>query len=157
MIQKIKRVNSDLYLREDISLMRLEKPILLVEDDKVDAITIKRAFKDINITNKLDIVCNGEEAFKYLNNKEIENPGIILLDLNMPKMNGVEFLKIIKNDSSLQKIPVIVMSTSDNEQDKTMCFSLSVAGYMVKPIDYNYFVEMIKTINMYWTMSELPD
>lgn len=157
MALKIKKVDDALYLREDISSMRMGRSILLVEDDQVDAMTIKRAFKDVNIKNRLDIVCDGEEALKYLNNKEIEDPGIVLLDLNMPKMNGIEFLKIVKKDMSLKRIPIIVMSTSDNEEDKTECFSLSVAGYMIKPIDYKIFVEMIKTINTYWTMSELPE
>lgn len=136
--------------------MNSKKPILLVEDDKVDAMTVKRALRDLNVTNHLDIVGNGEEALAYLKNEENKEPCIILLDLNMPKMNGIEFLKIIKNMDSFKMIPVIVLTTSKNEQDRIESFRLSVAGYMIKPVDYMQFVETVKMIEMYWTLSELP-
>lgn len=137
--------------------MRNSKPILLVEDDQVDAMTVKRALKDINVTNRLDITNNGEEALTFLRNPENEKPGIILLDLNMPRMNGIEFLEIAKNDDDLKKIPVVVLTTSKEEQDKVDSFNLGVAGYMIKPVDYLKFVEVVKTIDLYWTLSELPD
>ena len=137
--------------------MRSSKPILLVEDDQVDAMTVKRALKEIKVTNRLDIVNNGEEALTFLKNSENENPGIILLDLNMPKMNGIEFLEIAKKDESLKKIPVVVLTTSQEDQDRVDSFNLGVAGYMIKPVDYRKFVEVVKTIDMYWTLSELPD
>ena len=137
--------------------MRNFKPILLVEDDQVDAMTVKRALKEIKVTNRLDIVNDGEEALTFLKNPENEKPGIILLDLNMPKMNGIEFLKIAKKDESLKKIPVVVLTTSKDDQDKVDSFNLGVAGYMIKPVDYRKFVEVVKTIDMYWTLSELPD
>jgi len=137
--------------------MRSFKPILLLEDDQVDAMTVKRALKDINVTNSLDIVHDGEEALTFLKNPENEKPGIILLDLNMPKMNGIEFLKIAKKDDSLKKIPVVVLTTSKEDQDKVDSFNLGVAGYMIKPVDYRKFVEVVKTIDIYWTLSELPD
>jgi CheY-like chemotaxis protein len=137
--------------------MRNSKSILLVEDDKVDAMTIKRALRDIKVTNRLDIVGNGEEALEFLGNPAIDHPGIILLDLNMPKMNGIEFLKIAKCDDNLKTIPVIVLTTSQEEQDRFDSFNLGVAGYMVKPVDYIKFVEVVKVIDKYWTLSELPD
>ncbi len=137
--------------------MRSSNPILLVEDDRVDAMTVKRALKEINVTNRLDITNNGEEALAFLRNLENEKPGIILLDLNMPKMNGIEFLKIAKHDDALKKIPVVVLTTSKEEQDKVDSFNLGVAGYMIKPVDYLQFVEVVRTIDLYWTLSELPD
>ncbi|RLB72117.1 MAG: response regulator [Deltaproteobacteria bacterium] len=137
--------------------MRSSKPILLVEDDKVDAMTVTRALKEINVTNRLDITNNGEEALAFLRNPEHEKPGIILLDLNMPKMNGIEFLQVAKNDTDLKKIPVVVLTTSKEEQDKVDSFNLGVAGYMIKPVDYLQFVEVVRTIDLYWTLSELPD
>ena len=137
--------------------MRSSKPILLVEDDQVDALTVKRALKELNITNRLDIVHNGEEALTFLGNLENEKPGIILLDLNMPKMNGIEFLQIAKKDDVLKKVPVVVLTTSKEDQDKVDSFNLGVAGYMIKPVDYRKFVEVVKTIDLYWTLSELPD
>jgi len=133
------------------------KPILLVEDDKVDAMTVKRALKDIKVMNGLTHTVNGEEALEYLRGESNKKPCIILLDLNMPKMNGVEFLKIVKEDEELKKIPVVVLTTSKDEQDKIESFKLSVAGYIVKPADYKKFVEAVRTIELYWTLSELPD
>ncbi len=137
--------------------MRRSKPILLVEDDQVDVMTVKRALKEIRVINRLDIVNDGEEALTFLKNTENEKPGIILLDLNMPKMNGIEFLKIAKKDKGLKKIPVVVLTTSKGDQDKVDSFNLGVAGYMIKPVDYRKFVEVVKTINLYWSLSELPD
>jgi CheY-like chemotaxis protein len=133
------------------------KPILLVEDDRVDVMTVKRALKDLNVTNPLVNVPNGKEAFEYLTGKGNERPCIILLDLNMPKMNGVELLKIIKADGVLRKIPVVVLTTSRDTEDKFETFELSAAGYIVKPADYKKFVEAMRTINVYWTLSELPN
>ncbi|MBT3260064.1 MAG: response regulator [Deltaproteobacteria bacterium] len=137
--------------------MRSSKPILLIEDDQVDAMTVKRALKEIKVTNRLDIMQNGEEALSFLRNPENEKPGIILLDLNMPKMNGIEFLKIAKRDETLKRIPVVVLTTSKAEQDKVDSFDLGVVGYMLKPVDYIKFVEVVRTIDLYWTLSELPD
>jgi CheY-like chemotaxis protein len=136
--------------------MRTTKPILLVEDDRVDAMTVKRALKEINVLNRLDVASDGEKALASLRNPENEHPCIILLDLNMPRMNGLEFLRVIKQDQVLKRIPVVVLTTSKDEQDKMDSFNLGVAGYMVKPVDYHQFVEAVKTIDLYWTLSELP-
>jgi len=136
--------------------MRNCKPIMLVEDDTIDAMTVRRAFRDLNVTNPLAHALNGEEALAYLQNSDNERPCVILLDLNMPKMNGIEFLKVAKADPSLRRIPVVVLTTSNEERDIVDSFKLSVAGYIVKPVDYRKFVEAIQTIDLYWTLSELP-
>ena len=136
--------------------MRNEKPILIIDDDLVDAMTIKRAFKDIGVNNRIDLVGNGEEALKFLRGDENEKPALIFLDLNMPKMNGIEFLRILRQDDQLNMIPVIILTTSKDEHDKVNSFKLGIAGYIVKPVDYMHFVEVIKTIKDYWTFSELP-
>ena len=136
--------------------MRTSKPILLVEDDNIDAMTVKRALKELNITNPLVHQINGEEALKYLRADNNHRPCVILLDLNMPKMNGIEFLKVAKADTELRQIPVIVLTTSKDEHDKLESFQLSVAGYIVKPTDYMKFVEAIRTLDLYWSLSELP-
>ena len=136
--------------------MRNSKPMLLVEDDRVDAMTVERAVKDLKITNQLVHTVNGEEGLEYLRSESNKKPCLILLDLNMPKMNGIEFLKIVKADDVLKKIPVVVLTTSEEEQDVVESFKLSVAGYMVKSVDYKKFVEVIRTIDLYWTLSELP-
>ncbi|CAH1387851.1 response regulator [Candidatus Nitrotoga sp. M5] len=132
------------------------KPILLVEDDEVDAMTVIRAFKDINVTNPLIRKENGEDALSYLRDVHIEKPCIILLDLNMPIMNGVEFLHVFKQDELLKRIPVVVLTTSEEQQDKVEIFNLGVAGYMAKPVDYMRFVEVMRSIDSYWTISEMP-
>ncbi len=136
--------------------MRGKRPVLLVEDDKVDSMTVERAFRDLHVANPLKLVENGEEALSYLRDLENEKPCVILLDLNMPRMNGIEFLEIVKKDEKLKRIPVVVLTTSKEEQDKVDSFHLGVAGYMVKPVDYHKFVEVVKTIDIYWTLSELP-
>ncbi len=133
------------------------KPILLVEDDCVDAMTVQRATKELKVANQLIHRINGEEALEYLRNNGNGKPCVILLDLNMPRMNGIEFLKIAKADDELKRIPVVVLTTSDMEQDKIESFNLSVAGYMVKPVDYTRFLEAIRAINLYWTLSESPN
>lgn len=132
------------------------KTILLVEDDQVDQMTIKRALQEINVLNPLRITNNGEEALEFLRDEKNPKPAIILLDMNMPKMNGIEFLRVVKQDEILKRIPVVMLTTSSEEQDKIESYSLGVAGYMIKPVDYHQFVGKMRTINLYWTLSELP-
>ncbi len=138
-------------------MMKNLKPILLVEDDSVDAMTVKRALKELNVTNQLVHSIDGEQALEYLKADDNKKPCVILLDLNMPKMNGIEFLQAVKKDEKLKKTPVVVLTTSKEGNDVTTSFRFSVAGYMVKPVDYKKFVEAIRAINLYWTLSELPN
>ena len=137
--------------------MRNSKPVLLVEDDRVDVMTVERALKDLKVTNPLAHSANGEEALEYLRSESNKGPCVILVDLNTPKMNGFEFLKVLKADDVLKKIPVIVLTASKDEQDIVESFKLGVAGYMVKSVDYKKFMETIRTIDLYWTLSELPN
>ena len=137
--------------------MKNSLPVLLVEDDSVDALTVKRAFRELKLSNPLAHVTNGEEAIIYLRNQSNKRPCIILLDINMPKMNGIDFLKVAKGDERFRKIPVVVLSTSDDERDIINSYKLSVAGYIIKPVDYEKFLDTIKTIDYYWTLSKMPD
>ncbi|MHC4395690.1 MAG: response regulator [Planctomycetota bacterium] len=132
-------------------------PILLIEDDKADVVTVKRAFGELKIENPLVCMAGGKEALEYLQNGKNRKPCVIFLDLIMPGMNGIEFLKIIKSDDVLKTIPVIVLTISQEQQDKIESFKLGIAGYIVKPDDYDDFVRAIETINIYWTFSELPN
>lgn len=132
------------------------KPLLIVEDDLVDVMTIQRALKEIHVANPVVHMENGEDALVYLRDASRENPCIILLDLNMPIMSGLEFLQVVKHDNDLRRFPVIVLTTSEEQQDKLNSFNLGVAGYMAKPVDYRQFVEVMRSINLYWTISELP-
>jgi CheY-like chemotaxis protein len=133
------------------------KPVLLVEDDSVDAMTVKRSLNELGVKTPLVRGTNGEEALEYLRNPVNEMPCFILLDLNMPKMNGLEFLKVIKIDERLKKIPVIVLTTSKEDCDIIDSFELSVAGYLIKPVDYKQFLESMRTLHSYWTLSRLPE
>jgi CheY-like chemotaxis protein len=130
---------------------------LLVEDDRIDALTVKRALKDLKVINELVHVVNGEEALEYLRNESNKKPCVILLDLNLPKLNGLEFLKIAKGEEELKKIPVVTLTTSKEAPDIDTSFELGVAGYIVKPVDYEKFVEAIRVLELYWTLSELPN
>lgn len=133
------------------------KAVLLVEDDVVDAMTVRRALADLRVTNRLVHRENGEEALDYLRGPGKDRPCIILLDLNMPIMSGIEFLRIIKADHHLKRIPVIVLTTSEEQRDVIGSFDLGVAGYMRKPVDYQQFVETMRAIDLYWTLSEVPE
>jgi len=136
--------------------MRDYKPILLLEDDTVDAMTVKRALRDLKVTNPLVRVANGEEALVYLRDETKTKPCVILLDLNMPKMNGVDFLAAVKANAKLKQIPIIILTVSDDEDDKIKCFELCAAGYIVKPATYEEFIKTMDTLDAYWTLSELP-
>src|SRR4030042_4409943 len=136
--------------------MQNSKPILLIEDDDVAVRTVKRAIRDLKVTNQLVSIGDGEEAIEYLRTENTTKPCIILLDLNMPKMDGAEFLKIVKADKALKKIPVVILTTSNSDRDVIESFELGAAGYMVKSVDYEKFVETIRAINLYWTLSKLP-
>jgi CheY-like chemotaxis protein len=133
--------------------MKPELPILIVEDDKVDVMAIKRAVKQLQIQNPLVIAANGEEALHHLQDLQNPLPTLILLDINMPKMNGIEFLRIIKDDRRTRRIPVVILTTSHEDRDRMESFDIGVAGYMVKPVDHVKFVDIIDSIHRYWSMS----
>ena len=136
--------------------------ILLVEDDELDVMNVQRAFKKNNVLNPLFVAGNGLEALEMLRGTQGNPPQvplerrIILLDLNMPRMNGIEFLRELRGDAALTHIPVIVLTTSDEDRDKVEAFQLNVAGYIVKPVTLAHFIETMATLNKYWTLSEIP-
>jgi CheY-like chemotaxis protein len=134
--------------------MQNSQPILLVEDDSVDVMVVARALQDLGVTNKLVHKANGEEALEYLRTET--KPCVILLDLNMPVMNGLEFLKVVKADEVLKRIPVVVLTTSNQEKDVSESFKLGAAEYIVKCIGYEEFLERIRVIKRYCDLSELP-
>ncbi len=137
--------------------MRNSKPILLVEDDQVDALTARRALKELEVTNELVHKGDGEDALEYLRDESNAKPCIVLLDLNMPRMDGFEFLETVKSDNLLKNIPVIILTTSDTNESATRSFDLGAAGYIVKPVDYRQFVESMRAVDGYWSLSRLPD
>jgi CheY-like chemotaxis protein len=131
--------------------------ILLVEDDQVDVMNVRRAFEKNRIANPLFVAGNGLEALAVLRRNGVPNERrIVLLDLNMPKMNGLEFLRELRADSALQSTPVVVLTTSNDERDKVEAYNLNVAGYLLKPVTFMNFVEVMAALNKYWTLVELP-
>jgi len=135
--------------------------ILLVEDDELDVMNVQRAFRKNNISNPLYVASNGLEALEILRGTHptVQMPHgrrLILLDLNMPKMGGIEFLSELRADPELAPTTVIVLTTSDEERDKVEAYKLNVAGYILKPVTLLAFIEIMAAINKYWTVNELP-
>ena len=137
--------------------MMNNKPILLVEDDIVDAMTVERALKENNIKNELIVRRNGEEGLNYLLDDSNKKPCLVLLDINMPIMNGLEFLEERLNYKRLQRIPVVVLTTSTDDSDKFGSFELNISGYIIKPVDYKQFIKVVNVINLYFTLNESVD
>jgi len=135
--------------------------ILLVEDDPGDQKLVKSSLKNQRIANELHIVSSGEEALDFLYRRgkyrEAPHPDLILLDLNMPGMGGKEFLRRIKEDEHLKTNPVVILTTSDSEQDIIDSYNLQASGYVKKPVDLHEFKEVIKEIGEYWfVICKLP-
>ena len=131
--------------------------ILLVEDDEVDVINVRRAFERNKIRNPLWHAGNGLEALEVLRGDVMpKERRLVLLDLNMPRMNGIEFLRELREDAELRHTPVVVLTTSDDERDRVDAYKLNVAGYILKPVTFINFVEAMATLNKYWTLVEYP-
>ena len=134
--------------------------ILLVDDDEIDVVNVRRAFKKNNIVNPLYVAHNGLEALDMLRDSGADamptDRRLVLLDLNMPKMNGLELLREIREDPELKTLTVIVLTTSDDDRDKMEAYNLNIAGYIVKPVTFLAFVEAIAALNKYWSINELP-
>lgn len=158
----LKQLFKVLSCLDRVTMESLMLNILLVEDDEVDVMTVQRAFQKGNIRNPLYIAGNGVEALTMLRCK----PGqpslmpierrIILLDLNMPKMNGLEFLQELRDDPAIRHIPVVVLTTSNEERDRAQAYQLNVAGYILKPVTFDTFVSLMVTLNKYWALCEMP-
>jgi CheY-like chemotaxis protein len=131
--------------------------ILLIEDDEVDVMNVERAFRKNRMTNPLHVASNGHEGLAKLRDGSIPTQRrIVLLDLNMPRMNGIEFLRELRADPALRNTSVVVLTTSDEERDKVDAYSLNVAGYLVKPVKFADFVELMAALNHYWSLVEMP-
>jgi CheY-like chemotaxis protein len=128
--------------------------ILLIEDDTIEVMKFNRVLNTLGLNHKIIEANNGEEALAILKVKEII-PDIIILDLNMPKINGIEFLQILKEDQYLKYIPAIILTTSNNHKDVLECYKIGIAGYVLKPLKYDDYVERIRKMLEYWSTNEL--
>lgn len=127
--------------------------ILLIEDDIIEVMKLKRATQSLQLNHQITEANNGEDALKLLEQDTI--PDIILLDLNMPKISGIEFLKILKADEKLRYIPTIILTTSSNQRDLLECYEIGIAGYVLKPLKYEDYVSKIEKLLSYWSVNEL--
>lgn len=128
--------------------------ILLIEDDAIEVMKFNRVLSTLKMNHKIIEANNGEEALEILKVKDII-PDIIILDLNMPKINGIEFLQILKKDEYLRYIPAIILTTSSNHKDMLECYKIGIAGYVLKPLKYDDYVDKIKKTLDYWSSTEL--
>jgi DNA-binding response OmpR family regulator len=136
--------------------MRSAKLLLLVEDNLDDVVMIQRAVCEAAAATEVIHFPDAEQALVYLRSPANPRPTLILLDLKLPGISGVEFLKAVKAEASLAALPVVVLTTSDERDDIRDSFDLSVAGYIVKPTDYTTLVETAKTLRDYWSLSHIP-
>lgn len=137
--------------------------VLMAEDDEHDVIAVNRAWKKNKIANPLYIVPDGEECLDYLhqrgkyeNPEDAPRPGILLLDIKMPKMDGLTVLKHIRESEKFNRLPVVILTTSKDEEDRLKSYDLRVNAYIIKPIGFDNFSEAVKTINLFWELVELP-
>ena len=137
--------------------------VLMAEDDEHDIVAIKRAWKKHHIANPLYIVNDGEECLdflrqrgKYSEPETAPRPGILLLDIKMPKMDGLAVLEHIKEDGGLRRLPVVILTTSKAEEDRLRSYDLGVNAYIVKPVGFENFSEAVRTIALFWELVELP-
>jgi CheY-like chemotaxis protein len=143
-------------LREGVPVSQLLN-VLLVEDDEVDVMNVKRAFDKNHIMNPLYLATNGIEALELLRGNDIPaSRRLVLLDLNMPRMNGIEFLQELRKDPELASTTVVVLTTSNDERDKVEAYSLNVAGYILKPVTFDNFCEAMVALDKYWSLVEFP-
>ncbi len=137
--------------------------VLMAEDNKHDVVAAKRAWKQNHIKNPLQIVGDGEECLDYLFHRgeysdpeSAPTPGILLLDVNMPKMDGLTVLKHIREDEKLRRLPVVVLTTSDLEEDRVNSYDLGANAFIRKPVGFDNFSHALKTTNIFWELTELP-
>jgi CheY-like chemotaxis protein len=136
--------------------------ILIVEDDPNDVELTLTALADYNLANEVVVTRDGQQALDYLhcrgefNTRSRENPAVILLDLKLPKVDGLEVLQQIKSDEGLKMIPVVVLTSSHEEKDLMRSYSLGVNAYVVKPVDFHAFVNAVKELGVFWAVINEP-
>ncbi len=142
--------------------MKKEIRILLVEDNEGDILLTLEALKEARICNVVDVVKDGDQALKFLKKdsgfEDVQTPNLILLDINLPKVDGLEVLMTIKNDPDLMIIPVVMLTTSDSEKDIFASYNSHANCYITKPVNFKNFMEVIQTIKDFWiNVVQLPN
>jgi CheY-like chemotaxis protein len=146
-------------------MMKPKKPfvVLMAEDDEHDILATKRAWKKHHVANPLYIVNDGEACLEYLSRRgeysepeKSPRPGILLLDIKMPKLDGLSVLKRIRETKDFRRLPVIILTTSKAEEDRLRSYDLGANAYIVKPVGFENFSQAVRTINLFWQLVELP-
>jgi CheY-like chemotaxis protein len=134
------------------------RPILLIEDNPMDEDLTRRAFARRKVINPIEVARDGEQALEYLDRWQAGNPlpVVILLDINLPKVNGLEILRQFKASPYVQKVPVIILTTSAEDRDIEVAYKLGANSYIVKPVDFEKFLEVAAQIDLYWNMINMP-
>ena len=136
--------------------------ILMIEDDPKDVELTLTALEEYNLANEVVVTHDGEEALDYLfcrgkfKDRSSDNPAVMLLDLKLPKVDGLEILQIVKSDDKLKMIPVVVLTSSHEEKDMVTSYKLGVNAYVVKPVDFHEFVNAIKELGIFWAVINAP-
>lgn len=128
--------------------------VLLIEDDTIETMKLQRTVAKLHLKHEIIEAKNGEDALNILTS-ENTIPDIILLDLNMPRMSGIEFLKILKSDDVLKYLPTVILTTSENRADLLKCYNIGVAGYIIKPLKYEDYEQKLQKVLEYWSVNEL--
>jgi len=135
-------------------MLKKKLNILLIEDNIIEVMKMDRTISLLKLKHNITKAKTADEAFEILKQKE-SFPDIILLDLNMPKISGIEFLSTLKSNDNLKHIPTIILTTSDNENDLNKCYKIGVSGYILKPLKYEDYVKKIEIVLSYWCINEL--
>ena len=138
-------------------MMQPEDSILLVEDDDVDVMQVRRAFTKRNIKNPLYVAGDGLAALELLRSDTFKTlPKVVLLDINMPRMNGIEFLREVRKDPRLQQLYIFVLTTSADDKDVINAYKFNVAGYILKPVTFQKFLDAVDCLEHYWHLNQMP-
>lgn len=136
--------------------------VLMAEDDEHDILATKRAWSKHKLANPLHIVTDGEMCMDYLLHKgayadpaSAPRPGLVLLDINMPRLSGLEVLKLMRDHETLRRLPVVILTSSKEEEDRMKSYDLGANAYIVKPVGFDNFSDAVRTINMFWQLVEL--
>lgn len=135
-------------------MLKKKLKILLIEDNIIEVMKMDRTVSLLKLKHDITKAKTADEAFEILKQNE-SFPDIILLDLNMPKISGIEFLSTLKSNDTLKHIPTIILTTSDNENDLNKCYKIGISGYILKPLKYEDYVKKIEIVLSYWCINEL--
>lgn len=128
--------------------------ILLIEDDNIEIMKLQRTVSKLGLSHRITEAKNGEQALELLRSGQ-PLPDIVLLDLNMPRMSGIEFLSILKEDEVLKYLPIVILTTSENRVDLVECYRIGIAGYIIKPLKYEDYQDKLSKVLAYWEVNEL--